>query len=101
MLLSKSFERNSSLTEPNTTFRKRPTINSVKFTHNFGLNITSNLKLISPYYRMTLVPIKLIKDIPTRNKLLKIKEETPEIDKNDYIESRTSARVDPSAPSLD
>jgi len=44
---------------------------------------------------MSLVPIKLIKDIPTRNKLLKIKEETPEIDKNDYIESRiiTNARA--------
>jgi len=37
---------------------------------------------------MSLVPIKLIKNIPARNKLLKIKDETPEIDKNDYIESR-------------
>ena len=39
--------------------------------------------------------IKLIKDISTRNELLKIKEETPEIDKNDYIESRiaTNART--------
>jgi hypothetical protein len=37
---------------------------------------------------MSLVPIKLIKNIPVRNILLKIKDETPEIDKNDYIESR-------------
>ena len=37
---------------------------------------------------MSLVPIKLIKNIPVRNKLLKIKDETSEIDKNDYIESR-------------
>jgi len=39
-------------------------------------------------YKMSLVPIKLIKNIQVRNKLLKIKDETPEIDKNDYIESR-------------
>ena len=37
---------------------------------------------------MSLVPIKLLKNIPVRNKLLKIKGETPELDKNDYIESR-------------
>ena len=37
---------------------------------------------------MSLIPIKLIKNIPVRDKLLKIKDETPEIDKNDYIESR-------------
>jgi len=44
---------------------------------------------------MSLVPIKLIKNISTRNRLLKIKDETPEIDKNDYIESRitTNARA--------
>ena len=81
--------------EPNTTFQKRLTINSVKSIHNFGLNITSNLKLISHYHKMSLVPIKLIKNISTRNRLLKVKEETPEIDKNDYIESRitTNARA--------
>ena len=37
---------------------------------------------------MSLVPIKLLKNIPVRNKLLKIKGETHELDKNDYIESR-------------
>ena len=37
---------------------------------------------------MSLVPIKLIKNVSMRNKLLKIKGETPDIDKNDYIESR-------------
>lgn len=44
---------------------------------------------------MSLVPIKLIKDIPMKKRLLKVKEETPEIDKNDYIESRitTNARA--------
>jgi hypothetical protein len=54
-----------------------------------------NLKLTSPYHKMSLVPIKLIKDISIRNRLLKIKDETPEIDKNDYIESRitTNARA--------
>ena len=38
--------------------------------------------------KMSLVPIKLLKNIPVRNKLLKIKGETHELDKNDYIESR-------------
>ena len=42
---------------------------------------------------MSLVPIKLIKDISTRNRLLKIKDETPEIDKNDYIESRITTNM--------
>jgi hypothetical protein len=67
----------------------------VKSIHNFGPNITSNLKVIPSYHKMSLVPIKLIKDISTRNRLLKIKGETPEIDKNDYIESRitTNARA--------
>jgi hypothetical protein len=37
---------------------------------------------------MSLTPIKLLKNKVNRNKLLKIKDETPEIDKNDYIESR-------------
>ena len=37
---------------------------------------------------MSLVPIKLLRNIPVRNKLLKIKGETHELDKNDYIESR-------------
>ena len=38
--------------------------------------------------KMSLVPIKLLKNVPVRNKLLKIKGETHELDKNDYIESR-------------
>ena len=37
---------------------------------------------------MYLTPIKLIKNVSMRSKLLKIKGETSEIDENDYIESR-------------
>ena len=37
---------------------------------------------------MSLTPIKLLKNKVNRDKLLKIKGETSEIDKNDYIESR-------------
>lgn len=44
---------------------------------------------------MSLTPIKLIKNVRVRNKLLKIKEETSEIDEEDYIESKikTSERA--------
>ena len=42
---------------------------------------------------MSLIPIKLLKNKANRNKLLKIKDETPEIDKNDYIESRINTNV--------
>ena len=37
---------------------------------------------------MSLIPIKLLKNKANRDKLLKIKGETPEIDNDDYIESR-------------
>ena len=42
---------------------------------------------------MILVPIKLLKNKVNRNKLLKIKGETPDIDKDDYIESRINTNV--------
>ena len=42
---------------------------------------------------MSLIPIKLLKNKVNRNKLLIIKGETPEIDKNDYIESRINTNV--------
>jgi hypothetical protein len=42
---------------------------------------------------MSLTPIKLIRDVSLRNKLLKIKRETAEIDKNDYIESRMTTNA--------
>jgi hypothetical protein len=37
---------------------------------------------------MSLIPIKLLKNKANRDKLLKIKDETDEIDKDDFIESR-------------
>jgi hypothetical protein len=42
---------------------------------------------------MSLVPIKLIENVSVRNKLLKIKDETPDIDKNDYIESQIETNM--------
>ena len=42
---------------------------------------------------MSLTPIKLIRNVSLRNKLLKIKRETAEIDKNDYIESRMTTNA--------
>jgi len=42
---------------------------------------------------MSLIPIKLLKNKANRDKLLKIKGETPDIDKDDYIESRINTNV--------
>lgn len=42
---------------------------------------------------MSLTPIKLLKNIPVRNRLLRIKNENAEIDKDDYIESRINTNA--------
>ena len=42
---------------------------------------------------MDLVPIKLIKNKDVRNHLLRVKGETDEIDKNDYIESKMNTSI--------
>src|SRR6056300_1711060 len=42
---------------------------------------------------MDLVPIKLIKNRDVRDRLLRVKGETAEIDKNDYIESRMNTSL--------
>jgi len=42
---------------------------------------------------MSLVPIKLLKNIPVRNRLLRIKNENAEIDTDDYIESRINTNA--------
>jgi hypothetical protein len=42
---------------------------------------------------MGLVPIKLLKNTAGRKRLLKIKGEDAEIDKNDYIESRINTNA--------
>ena len=42
---------------------------------------------------MSLVPIKLLKNKSNRTRLLRLKGETEEIDKNDYIESRINTNA--------
>ena len=42
---------------------------------------------------MDLVPIKLIKNRDVRDRLLRVKGETAEIDKNDYIESKINTSL--------
>ena len=42
---------------------------------------------------MSLIPIKLLKNKANRNKLLKIKDETLEIDTDDYLESRINTNT--------